>query len=80
MLSVMGPYGQVGYDYDADPGGRTSIEDIPTDQMLAVRSRAMTIEGGTNEIQRRIIAEQILGLPRDDLTDRSVAWRDIPRN
>jgi alkylation response protein AidB-like acyl-CoA dehydrogenase len=35
----------------------------PTRAML--RSRANTIEGGTNEMQRNTIAERLLGLPRD---------------
>lgn len=44
------------YDIGVRPG------DIPR---AFLRSRAMTIEGGTNEVQRNTIAERVLGLPKD---------------
>ncbi|MHB1125653.1 MAG: acyl-CoA dehydrogenase family protein [Bacillota bacterium] len=43
-------------------------EDAPVNedwQHDYMRSRAYTIEGGTSEIQKNIIAERILGLPKD---------------
>jgi alkylation response protein AidB-like acyl-CoA dehydrogenase len=37
------------------------------------------IAGGSDEVQRTIIAERLLGLPPEPRTDRGVAWKDIPR-
>jgi alkylation response protein AidB-like acyl-CoA dehydrogenase len=79
MLSLLGPAGQVGFDYEAglaeDPARLAAMP-----QMAGVRSRANSIEGGTNEIQRNIIGERVLGLPGDVRVDKNVPWRNVPRN
>jgi alkylation response protein AidB-like acyl-CoA dehydrogenase len=57
MLEMFGPFGQL---YSED-------ERAPNVQRAAIRflaDRAQTIAGGTSEIQKNIIAERILGLPR----------------
>lgn len=60
-VQVRGPAGAVG----PQPWGPEHPYELNAAQHLFLFSRADTIYGGSDEIQRNIIAERVLGLPRE---------------
>lgn len=44
-----------------------------------LRAKGNSIEGGTSEIMRNVIAERVLGLPADHRPDKGIAFKDVPR-
>ncbi|MCI2421796.1 acyl-CoA dehydrogenase family protein [Saccharopolyspora sp. K220] len=44
-----------------------------------LRAKGNSIEGGTTEILRNVIAERVLGLPPEIRTDKDRPWKELPR-
>jgi len=55
-------------------------ETLPHEVHGMLRSRANTIEGGTSEVNRTIVGERVLGLPREPDPWHDVPWREVPRS
>jgi len=77
---MLEPVGGDGSGARSSTGADQYADSIPFEVKGMLRSRANTIEGGTSEINRNIVAERVLGLPRDPDPWRDAIWRDVPRN
>jgi alkylation response protein AidB-like acyl-CoA dehydrogenase len=61
MVDVLGPDALV----TDGAGGDGRPYELTLEQKLFLFSRSDTIYGGSNEIQRNVLGERVLGLPRD---------------
>jgi alkylation response protein AidB-like acyl-CoA dehydrogenase len=67
-MSVIGAHGML--DSPDTPGGGQI-------QHRALSSPGASIAGGTDEIQRGIAGERVLGLPKEPRTDRDIPFKDL---
>jgi alkylation response protein AidB-like acyl-CoA dehydrogenase len=58
----------------------TGIADLGRLMEGALSAQGPPIYGGSDQIQRNIVGERVLGLPREPRNDRGVPFRDLPKN
>ena len=82
-LAIVGPAGTL-HAYDGD--ARKVLEEATGDPFLpfvtesALFAQAPPIYGGTDQVQKNIIGERVLGLPKEPSEDRVKPFKELPKN
>ncbi|MEX2293956.1 MAG: acyl-CoA dehydrogenase family protein [Acidimicrobiales bacterium] len=82
-LRIIGPYGTLHAYKPEDQGRLNEATGNPFIGMvtgMALFAQAPPIYGGTDQVQRNIIGERVLGLPKETNNDKTAAFKDLPKN
>jgi alkylation response protein AidB-like acyl-CoA dehydrogenase len=82
-LGILGAYGTLhGYTGEA----QNALNDATGNPFagmvtgMSLFAQAPPIYGGTDQVQKNIIGERVLGLPKEANNDKTAAFKDLPKN
>jgi alkylation response protein AidB-like acyl-CoA dehydrogenase len=82
-LQIIGPYGTL-HAYDEEQkkalDAATGNPFLAAVTTTALYAQAPPIYGGTDQIQKNIIGERVLGLPKEPNNDKTVPFSELPKN
>jgi alkylation response protein AidB-like acyl-CoA dehydrogenase len=82
-LEIAGAQGMLhGYDEEQAAAVQAVVQDpvLPAVTTMSLYAQAPPIYGGTDQIQRNIIGERILGLPKEPGSTSKVPFSELPKN
>jgi len=80
-MDLLGAEALAGFDYTFRRPDDLDVQGTTRGARYAfLRVRANSIEGGTSEIMRNILGEQVLGLPGEPRLDKDLPWIQVPRS
>jgi alkylation response protein AidB-like acyl-CoA dehydrogenase len=82
-LAILGPLGTL-HSYTTagreDLDAATGAPQAAYVTEMALFAQGPPIYGGTDQVQRNIVGERVLGLPKEPSDDRTRPWSELPRN
>jgi alkylation response protein AidB-like acyl-CoA dehydrogenase len=79
-MDILGPEAMLYPSYEMIRPEVANLTGGGDPRKMFLRSRANSIEGGTSEILRNVLAERVLGLPGEPRVHKDLPWSEVPRS
>ena len=82
-LAILGPHGTLhGYTQEQTEANNNATGNPFAGMVtgMSLYAQAPPIYGGTDQVQKNIIGERVLGLPKEPNNDKTAAFKDLPKN